>query len=141
MEAKNLMYGDWYSALNGSFERDNYQFEFDLDYWDSAKPEPIPLTPKILEANGFYLGRTSQEEDLASAIGMHLRGKKWCIDDGDVEVTVSFPNESDGGMVTIDNLSDKYMQFIFDETIFVHEFQQELRLCGLNDIADGFKIK
>lgn len=103
---------------------------------------PIPITPEILEANGFYIGHTSQEEDLASAIGMPLRGEgKWCVDDGDVEITVSFPNESDGGMVTIDNLRDKYMQFLFEETIYVHELQQALRLCGLNEIADNFKVE
>lgn len=102
----------------------------------------IPLTPEILEANGFYIGHTSQEEDLASAIGIPLRGEgKWCVDDGDVEITVTFPNESDGGMVTINNLRDKYMQFVFEETIYLHEFQHALRLCGLNEIADNFKVE
>lgn len=115
--------------------------EYTINGQPATMFHPIPLTTEVLEASGFYLGRTSQEEDLASAIGIHLRGEKWCIDDGDVEVTVSFPNESDGGMVTVDNLKDKYMQFLFEETIYVHEFQHGLRQCDLKVLAATLKLR
>lgn len=119
MEAKELMYGDWYSALNGSFERDNYQFEFDLDYWDNAKPEPILLTPKMLEANGF-------RRDCANI---------WeCAGNRYEPFLIRFDVEYSCVVIDYDG------QYIDCSIKYVHQLQQTLRLCGLNDIADSIKI-
>lgn len=81
----------------------------------------IPLTPEILEANGF---RESIEE------GVYY-----------------FPTENEGindRGFTIETFGDG-VWFITDHIlmlfVYVHELQRALRLCGLNEIADGLKIK
>ena len=96
--------------------------------------EPIPLTPEILEKNGFYFGYTTNEMDLASNTIAQLsqEDKGWVWDEGDGAIKVIFPNESDGGMITIDDQSfDRHLTMVFCENIFVHELQHALRLCGI----------
>ena len=98
------------------------------------KIEPIPLTPEILEKNGFYYGYTSSEEDLASNTIAQLseEDKGWVWDKGNGEIKVIFPNESDSGMITINDQGfDRRIVFIFSENIYVHELQHVLRLCGI----------
>lgn len=96
--------------------------------------EPIPLTTDVLAKNGFYYGYTSSEEDLASNTIAQLseEDKGWVWDEGNGEIKVIFPNESDGGMITIDDQGfDRRMAFIFSENIYVHELQHAMRLCGI----------
>lgn len=76
---------------------------------------PIPLTPEILEKNGwneethcFYNEDTMCELDLRMDNG----GYVWI----------------NGGVVVC-------------SIYYVHELQHALRLCGLNDIADNFKVE
>lgn len=97
--------------------------------------EPIPLTPEILEKNGFYYGYTSNEEDTSSNTIAQLseQDKGWVWDEGDGAIKVIFPNEADGGLVWIDDQCfDRDLSFLFSENIFVHELQHTLRLCGIN---------
>lgn len=94
--------------------------------------EPIPLTTEILEKNGFYYGYTSNEEDLASSTIAQLSedDKGWCWDEGDGAIKVIFPNETDGGLLILDDQSfDRHLVMGFGETIFLHELQNALRLC------------
>ena len=96
--------------------------------------EPIPLTTDVLEKNGFYYGYTSSEEDLASNTIAQLseEDKGWVWDEGNGEIKIMFPNESDGGMITIDDKGfDRRMAFIFAENIYVHELQHAMRLCEI----------
>lgn len=96
--------------------------------------EPIPLTPEILEKNGFYYGYTSNEEDLASNTIAQLSedDKGWCWDEGDGVIKVIFPNEADGGLIFLDDQSfDRHFKMVFCETIFLHELQHALRLCRI----------
>lgn len=85
---------------------------------------PIPLTPKMLEANGFkHLKEMSYKGREFYAIPVEDLERKG--------FGVEYINE---------------VEFcITDHTLmpfwFVHEFQQALRLCGLNHIADNFKVK
>jgi len=106
--------------------------------------EPIPLSPEILQANGFYWGYTSSVEDMIGNIGgvaIEPPNKAWCYDEGDGEVTVEFPTESDGGVITL--TFDRHIEMVFCDPINVHELQDFLRLCGggLRDLADNFKVK
>lgn len=72
--------------------------------------EPIPLTEEILKANGFIKGDIDFGYSLFS--------------------DVSF-------MIDIDNAEKG---IVTKEMRYVHEVQHALRLCGLNELADNFKI-
>ena len=86
------------------------------------KIEGIPLTPEILEKNGFVF-----DSDF------------WTIAD---------PRYNNVRMVTYystdDYVADAFLEhWAFDENYaidYVHELQHALRLCGLNELADNFKI-
>lgn len=86
--------------------------------WMEVKP--IPLTPEILEKNGFETkfgySKYNDEDDFFlitwNEISHHLRIR-------------TFDN---------DCALDK------DHIDYVHELQHALRLCGLNDLADNFKV-
>lgn len=96
--------------------------------------EPIPLTPEILEGNGFRLWFTSDEEDAMSRLGMTAeKGWVWDGDGGSVKVMFpDKPDKSDGGMAIIsDQNFDIYMVFYFNE-IYVHELQHMMRLCRVD---------
>lgn len=96
--------------------------------------EPIPLTPEILEKNEFYYGYTSYEEDLASNTIAQLseNNKGWCWDEGAGAIKVIFPNEADGGLLSLDDQSfDRHLEMVFGGIIFVHELQHVLRLCRI----------
>lgn len=72
---------------------------------------PIPLTPEILEKNGWWYDSDDmwQHEE----VGFYIEkwnGRFQCYDINDIKLDS------------------------------VHQLQQALRLCGLNDLADNFKI-
>ena len=77
--------------------------------------EPIPLTPEILELNG-------------------------CI-----KTEYGYALYMDNGIVVFLGEDNSYRVIIFKTTViivrYVHELQQVLRLCGLNDLADNFKVE
>ena len=82
---------------------------------------PIPLTPEILEKNGFVFD---------------------CV-----FWTIANPRYNNVRMVTYysidDDVADAFLgHWAFDENYaidYVHELQHALRLCGLNELADNFK--
>lgn len=107
--------------------------------------EPITLTLEILERIGFYWGYTSSEEDsinnMPTDIPVSMPDKHWCYDnENGGEITIELPNESDGGHITVSN-NDRWIEFIFDKPISLHELQQMLRVCGLNELADNLKLE
>lgn len=102
------------------------------DIWVNGRVlNPIPLTPEILEKNGFYFGFTSNEEDMAYAVGtsLHKEDEGWVWDEGNGAIKVIFPNESDGGEVKLED--SNYLAFVFDK-ICVHQLQQLIRLSGID---------
>lgn len=74
--------------------------------------EPIPLTPEILEKNGW----TYDEIDYA-----------WNLD----KFPVLYKNE-DGFLNYYDGIEVRFN--------YVHELQRALRLCGLTELADNIKV-
>ena len=133
MKATELMIGDWVCL------KDDTKCEFPLKVdgvlTDDISLEgegflggvdglirPIPITPEILEKNGFVF-----DSDF------------WTIAD---------PRYNNVRMVTYystdDYVADAFLgHWAFDENYaidFVHELQHALRLCGLNEIADNFKV-
>lgn len=98
-----------------------------LDYLD-----PIPITPEILEKNGFYYGHTAGEEDNC-VLACEYPKKGWCYGEGAGEIKIIFPNETDGGLIRIDDeCFDRAIAFVFGKQVFVHELQHALRLCGID---------
>lgn len=135
IKCRDLMVGDWITnesglptqiitvsgacayAIFGGDEGDPWVFD---DY--IYLPTPIPLTPEILEKNGFVFD-----------CGF------W---------TIANPRYNNVIMVTYysigDNVADTFLgHWAFNENYaidYVHQLQHALRLCGLNELANNFKI-
>lgn len=119
MKANELMIGDWV-ALSFDLLKDSCQpFKAKLNLKNIVAihdgklvAEPIPLTEEILKANGW----TYDDIDYA-----------WCLD--------KFPDlyKHEEGFCN-------YYDGIEVRLNYVHELQQALRLCGLNELADNFKV-
>ena len=103
------------------------------DLYDYDEIEPIPLTPEILENNGFYFGYTANEEELASntIATLSKEDKGWVWDEGGGSVKVIFPNDGDDGLISIYG-HDMDIEFGFIGQISIHELQHELRLCRIS---------
>ena len=143
LSAKDLMVGDWvmydgepniitelseiiHEEATVCFVGNNYMANID-------EIKPIPLTPEILEKNGFYWGYPVDVEEMASnvfgGIGIEMPPKSWVWDEGDGVISIIFPNESDGGVFTC--YLDKHLTLVFDDEIFAHQLQHALKLCGI----------
>ena len=83
------------------------------------KIEGIPLTPEILENNGF-IKVNSQRHDYG-------------YPDTDCYVKVN-PKKN---MIHVNGRNANSNLYSHS---FVHELQRALRLCGLNELADNFKV-
>lgn len=130
MKARDLMIGDWIQDGNGfpmyvtavgtdyvyadfeGNEADPWEYQ-DRDFADGTA-KPVELTAAMLEANGF------------KALG---RGT-WLRHCGDETVRVEA-----AGIVSMEDGS------LLARARKVHELQHVLRLAGLNEIADNFKIE
>ncbi len=111
------------------------------DYSRDIQVKPIPLTLEILEKNGWYYGLTSDEEDAEQCLGGCHYNRHWCYDEGTGSISLIFPNDTDGGELIIDDQSfNRHLNIVFCDTLHVHELQRALRLCGLNELADNFKL-
>ena len=96
------------------------------------KIEGIPITPEILEKNGFYDSYTKRYYkrfysngcfDIAiSLVYREIEVSKVCGAGTDCE------EEEYGSAIA------------FGNDICVHTLQHALRLCGLNELADNFKV-
>ena len=113
METKELMIGDKVMVKVLSQISDTYVLHTWTanDYSRDLQVKPIPLTAKILEKNGWWYA----VEDI------------WLHDE------VDFGIERRNGGFKCYNID----QIKLDS---VHQLQQTLRLCGLNEMADNFKI-
>lgn len=110
------------------------------DYSRDIQVEPIPLNPEILEKNGF-----SPETFLTAEWGRKVYFKEFpgCVvepaDSGKyIFGTTIYWNKKDGDGSPMD------WGTMYDSRIcnlqYVHELQRALRLCGLDEIADNFKV-
>lgn len=91
--------------------------------------EPIPLTEEILKANGFihhdYWNKgcyayDAHKQDILWSMDFYFAPKKGRMEFG-----------AAGKKATINDWHCEY----------VHELQHAIRLCGLNELADNFKLK
>ena len=121
MEAKELMIGDKVMVKVLSQIPDTYVLHTWTanDYSRDIQVKPIPLTTKILEENDFW------EDD--DDIRYHNESEMWVHTDVDLTI------EKFEGRLQCYEIPD--MQFNY-----VHQIQQALRLCRLNELADNFKV-
>lgn len=138
MNDKELMIDDWYLASNQHSTMDgDYTLEFypkrltidDLIFakendWNECDwnefTKSIPLTSEILEKNGF-----KQADAFRKGYGY------------------DFPSQYIEDMYPIYLRTNGIWNIQCAELIdikYVHELQHTLRLCGLKDLADNFKI-
>ena len=124
IRCRALMVGDWCCDRHGfpmqiTTVGDDYAYATfegnEGDPWEfddkDDQPQPIPLTPEILEKNGWWFNT----EDM------------WLHDE------VEFCIEKWDGRFQCYDITDIKLDS-------VHQLQQTLRLCGLNELADNFKI-
>ena len=131
MKCKELKIGDWITDEHGfpmqiTTVGEDYAYATfegnECDPWEfddkDDQPEPIPLTPEIMEKNGFWVMENvdnGAEEYIAYATaGLIFHYNR----DNDYY----FPNTP---------ISWKY----------VNQLQQVLRLAGMADLANNFKVK
>lgn len=125
MKSEELMIGDWVIVTNSPKPQKQVKpswYSYHWTWWINFL-EPIPLTAEILEKNGFE--------------------RNECFDYNGC-IFFSFPNGefSKRSGFGIEKRDDKY--YITDHALmpmrYVHELQHLLRLCGLNELANNFKI-
>ena len=110
MKASELMVGDWVNLSKGNWSENRQVELIDIEMIAESVylADPIPLTPEILEKNGF-------EKDPES-------GELIWTDDDVTEVVWV------GTFLTI---RGEYANAEFATWMFVHELQHALRLCGI----------
>ena len=138
MEANELMIGDWVGRVFDDKRIDYRQVdwirtgEIGMRYqkvWAIGCIEPIPLTPEILEKNGFEMfkydgwvhyyrifGNSAIPFVLHSMIGGEMLSQEVGI--------FSTSTDTNCGI----------------EVNYVHELQHALRLCRLNKLAENLKV-
>ena len=146
MKCKELMVGDLVADSRGlpmvitNVDNDYAYAHNYRDFWkgcefdnDDEPPIPIPVTPEILEKNGWCLN---------PILKCYSDVPSWLYEEDETNLVLQFSTKQYGGLLNIfderriRNLSN----FIWKNTLYVHELQHVLRLCGLNKLADNFKI-
>lgn len=126
MKQTELMIGDWVTGKKwkeNPFQitciNDGGKFIYGKTVTSTVGPffaeelEPIPLTTEILKKNGFTENYRYDDLSYIQSNGT---------------VTGTHINSENGEM------EEMYFKY-------VHEVQNALRLCGLDDLADNFKLK
>lgn len=160
MKTSELMMGDWvryHSKLikvtslyakptkEGDFVSNEVGWSYDVSTWvDGDFIEPIPLTSEILERNGFK----KYEEDYHNEYVCEK-----CDETSYYEIVICWKDSYDNGALDafnhvqwdegwkLDIVSDGSYNKGWCKTIYLHELQHALRLCGLNELADNLKLE
>ena len=143
MKCKELMVGDWcrnghgfpmqitnvgedyaYATFDG-LEGDPWEFD-DKD----CQPSPIEITPELLGANGWDVCRYKFEDDIPNTCDKEEKGNQleWMCET--LAIWIAYEENSDGVYADI-LVPCKY----------VHQLQQVLRLAGMTELANNFKVK
>ena len=135
MEAKELMIGDWvydkYSFPEKWQPRQWKICAFEGDFIELANPEtsckPIPLTAEILEKNGW-------ERDV---------DKEWKYNNSHILPRHCYQWERRNVKIEMDKGLEGFTTslIIGRRFYYVNELQHALRLCGLTELADKFRIE
>lgn len=99
-----------------------------IKYVRQGQLEPILLTEEILELNGFV--NRNYDNAGFQRLPDELANKHLTLYFEEGVFGVGFPDVS----------VDKELSVIRN-IFYVHQLQQVLRLCGLNELADNFKVR
>ena len=139
------MVGDWVTNRNGSpmqivaVDEDNaYACEGNEERpcifgdYEGYEPQPIILTPEILEKNEWQSFVPTAYTCCQNYLSIKNEGDihiEWNWEDGTLSVWVSYSEDEEG---TNPNLIALVK--------YVHDLQDALRLVGLNEMANNFKV-
>ena len=136
MKATDLMIGDWVCLKDDT--KSELPLKVDGVLTDDISLEgegflggvdglirPIPLTPEILEKNGFGFVKSSDRDTVWNG--------QWIYED--LELGTCCLNRK-GNWPCFINMNDLNIK-----CEYVHQLQHALRLCKLDDLADNFKIQ
>ena len=144
IRCKDLMYGDWcrnghgfpmqitnvgedyaYATFEG-LEGDPWEFD-DKD----CQPSPIEITPELLKANGWRVH--THDIEVGTSITLCYKkeaGNSLEWNQGAVSILIDYEKDDDG---------------VFSDILvpckYVHQLQQVLRLAGMTELANNFKVK
>lgn len=139
-----VYWGEQYSNVYGDYDLEFHQHQIKLDDffflhvndWEENEDlefvKPILLTEEILKLNGFI---TNNDHTLTGSKIYH----RLCGKYEEYKVTVRLLN----GWVKIESFDDRWYTLL-DLSVqlrYVHELQHALRLCGLHELANNFKIE
>ena len=145
MKATDLMIGDWVK-IKGHLDYDKVQeiakdenmqwyisFACSATLFRAYEFEPIPLTPEILEKNGWSLD---------SVLQCYTSTPLWLYREGIINLLLQFPaKQSAGSLEIFDNQKIRSLfDFTWKDRLCIHDLQHALRLCGFNKLADDFKV-
>lgn len=137
---KDLMIGDW---VSGPIDSDvNWKWEAD-DFTYIDEVYPVLLTEEILLKNGFE--KTVEEHKNTGKARkpnrVHYKTRFTLIQNPDTPM-VNFISVCTIGKTTIKyhSKNGEWIKGINLRIKYVHELQHALRLCGMNDLADNFKV-
>lgn len=99
--------------------------------------EPILLTPEILEKIGF--NKVPQQGCLNPYFWMLKKYEE--VSEGLLYCIKAYKTMFRGMYVSIDNYADCKPIKFSKQIEHAHELQNTLRICGLNDLADNFKLE
>lgn len=152
MKCKELQIFDWIQDENGFQWQiigvgDDYAYatfeDNEGDPWEfndkDDQPEGIPLTKEMLDNNGF------RYENENNGFGTYFCSRIENRDsDFHMYIYVRWVESSEGrtpiGIYCAERENSKDNAVTIRRDFYVHTFQQALRLVGLSEIADNFKV-
>ena len=140
IKCKELMVGDLCRSEHGfpmqiTNVGDDYAYAtfegFDWELDDKEFPPcAIEITEELLEANGWDVCRYKFEDDIPNTCDKEEKGNQleWMCET--LAIWIAYEENSDGAYADI-LVPCKY----------VHQLQQVLRLAGMTELANNFKVK
>lgn len=131
-------------VMSNSIAYNKYSEDFKVNMTIPVVEEdiyPIPLTEEILKANGFKDANANNELKFCWYV-LHTNqeyGDFWGRTNH--EIIIAY-RENNSDMYVSRPYADNTQQKISVADIhYVHELQHALRLCGLNELANNFKVE
>lgn len=150
MKCNELMVGDWIADKHGfhmqvtAVGNDYLYADFEGnegDPWEfddkDDQPEGIPLTKEMLDANGFRYENECNGFGTYFCSRIESRDPSMCIC---VRWVESFEGRKPISIYCTGRKNGKDSAASIWRGLYVHTLQQALRLVGLSEIADNFKV-
>ena len=170
MGCKELMVGDWVlindvplkiqaiDIIDAEIQADDELYYVGEDrYHSEDEISGVRITPEILEKNGFNFGLTPLEEALSDIDDFDddfrednedtkvrpdaFFKEHWSYTNEEVELNLyAFEDLKKGNLFVDEHKMKGHLEFAFQDCLYVHQLQHALRLCGLTELADNFKL-